>query len=1137
MKKITSFALPLAFLISIGSIILFQSCNKDTAAPLNILELDPAAAAQMAKETLEKVDPQIADDFQISLWATDSLLADPIALEVDRQGRVYITRTNRQKNSEFDIRGHMDWTTESIGLETVEDRRAFLRKIFAPENSEKNSWLPDLNGDSIHDWKDLAVEMDQVYRLEDRSGDGVADYSQVVLEDFHEEVTDVAGGVLIHDGEMFLAQGPDVWRLKDTNGDGQMDKKTSISHGYAIHIGFSGHGMSGITMGPDGKIYWGIGDIGSNVTDQTGKQWKNPNQGAIFRANPDGSDFEVFARGLRNTHEFVFDQYGNLFSEDNDGDHPGERERLVYIVNGSDTGWRTNWQFGKYTDPDNNDYKVWMDEKLHIPHFEGQAAYITPPLMNYLNGPTGMLYNPGTALSEAYQNHFFLVSFTGTPARSPIHAFQMKPSGASFEFAGDKEILKGILPTGIDFGPDGALYVADWLEGWGTKNRGRVWKMDVKPEDAHPLRAETQELLGSNFLKKSSEELTELLKHADMRVRLRAQWTLAKRPKDGEKAFQQMMDQKEHQLGRIHGIWGMAQLARKEMPKAASLMPLLKDEDSEIRAQAAKWIGDIRYAAAGDQLIPLLKDQSLRVRFFAAEALGRIAHKAAVAPIINMLEENNGEDILLRHAGACALARIGESTPLIALAGHQNQALKLGAVVALRRMQDPGVAAFLNDSDELVLAEAARAINDDYSIPQALPDLAQSLANTSSSNEAYIRRAINANLRVGKKENAQILADYAVKPNAPEELRAEAIATLGSWNKPSVLDRVDGRYRGEIKTEQGAVKGIFENIYAKGLTDRSNSIKQMTADAIARLDIKSAANALKKMVATDRNSDNKIAALNALGKMKDAELPTYVNLALNDRSSEVRQNAIGLLANSDMDEATQAKFLADILKKPSLEEQQQAFRQLGKLAHPEATAILEAQFASLKSGNFNPSLELELIEAIEAQGNESLVNAYEQFVKERGDNLMEKYSFALEGGDARNGGRIFYRNQAAQCIRCHIARGYGGEVGPALDNIGNILTKEQILESLINPSARIAPGYGTVVLTMEGGENITGTLKEENNDMLIIQTSDAEPIKVPRAKIQNRQDVPSSMPPMGEVLNKRELRDVVALLMSLKQDS
>src|SRR3546814_16059770 len=99
-----------------------------------------------------------------------------------------------------------------------------------------------------------------------------------------------------------------MWRIEDRNGDGLADFKESISHGYGVHVGFGGHGMSGLIKGPDGRIYWGIGDIGFNGVGPDGRKWEYPNQGVIVRANPDGSDFEVFAAGLRNTHEFVLDE-------------------------------------------------------------------------------------------------------------------------------------------------------------------------------------------------------------------------------------------------------------------------------------------------------------------------------------------------------------------------------------------------------------------------------------------------------------------------------------------------------------------------------------------------------------------------------------------------------------------------------------------------------------------------------------------------------------------------------------------------------------------------------------------------------------------------------------------------------------
>ena len=84
-------------------------------------------------------------------------------------------------------------------------------------------------------------------------------------------------------------------------------------------------------MGPDGRLYWEVGDIGLHVTDRSGKTWSYPNQGAVMRSDPDGSNFEVFATGIRNLQEFSFDEHGNLISVDNDGDYPSETERVVYL--------------------------------------------------------------------------------------------------------------------------------------------------------------------------------------------------------------------------------------------------------------------------------------------------------------------------------------------------------------------------------------------------------------------------------------------------------------------------------------------------------------------------------------------------------------------------------------------------------------------------------------------------------------------------------------------------------------------------------------------------------------------------------------------------------------------------------------
>ena len=110
------------------------------------------------------------------------------------------------------------------------------------------------------------------------NGDGLADKTQQVVNDFNEEVSDVAGSVLHNGDDLYVAIAPDLWKMKDKNGDGIVDEKVSLSHGYGVHVGFSGHGMSGIEMGPDGRIYWQIGDIGFNGKGPDGQKWEYPNR-------------------------------------------------------------------------------------------------------------------------------------------------------------------------------------------------------------------------------------------------------------------------------------------------------------------------------------------------------------------------------------------------------------------------------------------------------------------------------------------------------------------------------------------------------------------------------------------------------------------------------------------------------------------------------------------------------------------------------------------------------------------------------------------------------------------------------------------------------------------------------------------
>ncbi|MBD3629024.1 PVC-type heme-binding CxxCH protein [Cyclobacterium sp.] len=1119
--------LGLVLLVSIG-------CTTNSAPP-EIKQMSKEEVDQQAAAIKNLVKPQFHEDLELDLWAVDSLIADPISMQIDGQGRVFYSKTNRRKISEFDIRSHQDWEIASLKLQNVADRRAFLHEELSPEHSDRNEWLPDINGDGSHDWKDLTVEKENVFRLDDTDGDGRADRSQLVVSDFNEEVSDVAGAVLYHDDALFVGVAPDLWRLTDTNGDGSMDKKESLIHGFGVHIGFGGHNMSGLKVGPEGKIYWGIGDIGFNGVDKEGNKHEYPNCGVIARANPDGSDFEIFAYGVRNTHEFAFDELGNLISVDNDGDHRGERERIVYLVEGSDTGWRINWQFGKYRDPKNNEYKVWMDEKMHLPRSDEQAAYFIPTIANYVNGPTGMLYNPGTALGDQWKNKFFVAEFAGNPARSGIHAFSLKPSGAGFELEETEQILQGVLATGMDFSPDGSLYFSDWIDGWVNKGYGRVWKL--KDNTASPgVRELTEKHLAADYGSLSLEELGEILGFEDQRVRQKAQFELAKRGADGLEVFSEKLAASTDRLTRIHAIWGISQISRGDREKAAILVPYLKDSDDEIRAQAAKWLGDLRYAEAGNEVLPLLADGQPRVRFFAAEALGRMGFVNGFDGLVKLLMENDNEDVYIRHAASLALSRLGSPESIIKLADHHSNAVRLAAVIALRRLRHEGIIVFLDDESEYIVAEAARAINDDFSIPEALPSLGNLLVSKDFVSEPIVRRAINANLRWGSDEAMNNLLTYINQPDAPESMRIEALEALSTWAAPSVLDRVDGWYRGEITRDLAKLQASSAELLIQ-LTKNGNArIRQATVKALGTLNIKGANDRLLAVLQTDASADVREESIKALAEIDQAPVGEAVKIALSDNEKNVRVAGLDLMEQLDIAGETKATLLEEVIQKRTVEEKQAAVKTLAKLDTESAYPVFENLLGQLETGTLSPAIELEFYEAMDGMDNKDLLERYEKIKQDMSDDdVLASYSGSMYGGDESRGRRIFFQHATGQCIKCHAYDDFGGNAGPKLNGIGKKLNRQELLEALIDPSKRLAPGFGVVTLELDTDKKLAGIKVAENETSITLKMGNQPDTLINKSDIVERRDAPSSMPDMKQFLSRREIRDLVSFLATLKE--
>jgi quinoprotein glucose dehydrogenase len=1061
----------------------------------------------------------LPEGFKVELIAAEPHLANPVAFDIDHAGRIWVAETFRLHAGVTDIRGKNDWLDEDLAARTVEDRIALMKR---------------------HEGKkfaDYELNSERLKLLLDTNRDGKVDQSTVFAEGFNTAADGIAAGVLSRDGKVWFANLPNLWLLTDKNGDGVADERESLHYGFGVRVGFLGHDLHGLIMGPDGKLYFSIGDRGSNIKVGD-KTVGNPDTGCVFRCNPDGSELEVFAYGLRNPQELAFDQYGNLFTGDNNSDG-GDRARIVHLVEGSDSGWRIGWQFLERP----NARGAWNSEKMWHPQNDDQPAYIIPPIANLTDGPSGFAFNPGLGLPEKYRNHFFLVDFHGGKG-SGIYAFTLKPKGAGFELGKQEKFIWESLPTDVTFGVDGGIYFLDWVQGWGMTGKGRIYRVFQPEADQQQIVAETKRLLMAGMKERSNRELERLLAHADMRVRQEAQFELVKRGEKGGDVLAKAAKGNASQLARIHGIWGMTQLARAAVGEEKAdytkkILALAKDKDAEVRAQVAKAIADAKISGAVSETKALLRDESPRVRLMAGIAAGKLGNKEFAPEVVQLLAENNDKDPQFRHAGAFALAGIADMEVIRAAAKNESDAVRMGALLALRRLERTDVAYFLGDKNPKIQLEAARAIND-LPISGAMRELGAvaERSDLASLKLEMLRRVLNANYRYGTKESAKAVAAMATNEKLPEQIRADALRDLSEWERPSGRDRITGMWRPVVgpRSERHAVEAI-EPALSKLISSGPERVRVAAANAAGDLKLASASEALFATVKNQGAAPARVEALRALAAMNDSRLADAVQVAAADESETLRKEALKF--SSLLKPAGAMAQIERALQNGTLGEKQSALGTLGNMKEKEADDLLTGWVDRLVKGEVPAEMQLDVIEAASKRDSAEMkakLQAFEaKFAKE---DELAPYRVALSGGNIEDGKKIFFERAEAACVRCHKIAGQaseGGEVGPELTKVGATKDRSYILESIVFPNKNIAEGFQSVLVTTKDGTSFAGVVKSETDAELVLNSPEDGIVKVKKADITARERGISSMPEgLGTLLSRRDLRDLVEFLSSLK---
>jgi quinoprotein glucose dehydrogenase len=1046
-------------------------------------------------------------------------------LFVDHRGRVMVCETFRQNQGVTDNRAHdRQWLEADLAARTVQDRIDYHRRLLK-------------DGGASYQRQD-----DRLRLLQDTNGDGRADRSTVYANRFNQLEEGTGAGVLVRGHDAFYTCIPRLWRLSDIDGDGVAEQRQILSDGFGVRVAFRGHDLHGLIMGHDGRMYFSIGDRGYHVSarqaDGSERQLSDPVSGAVFRCEMDGTGLEVFCTGLRNPQELAFDDLGRLFTGDNNSDS-GDKARWVYLVQGGDSGWRMHYQYLSDRGPFNRE-GIWK------PYQQSTPAYIIPAVANLADGPAGLACYPGTGFGDSLSGSFLLCDFRGQASNSGIRKLKLKAKGAFFEIAENEPLIWQVLATDVDFGPDGAIFFSDWVNGWDGEGKGRVYRIQDPGHATSELVRATTKLLASDFTKAQPAVLVPLLGHADRRVRLEAQWELAQRGQWQLLASAALNDDAPRHE-RLHALWGLGQIIRRDRTHreaaAKPLLALLRADDAALVAAAFHALADARVPIPTTLLKEGLSQADAQVQYAALMAVAALGNAETIADVLRHLESNADKDPILRHGGIMALAGQAELSKIASLKDHPSPSVRLAAVVALRKRQHPSIKDFLSDSEPRVLVEVFRAIHDEVALHAHLPLLASwsgRIPKSSPFRDAIWHRYLNAHYRQGGAESVEAVCRLASDPLQSELMRSEALEMLGQWREPGNLDRVLNDHRPITSSKADRdLPALVQSLRDRlaGFATAPNNIRSLAFSVATRLRVKEVVPYLERLVRdTNAPGDERARAIRDLLQLQGDGALELVKQMIYDSSPAVRIAALSSLADWDFDAALGR--LRRAVSSDVRQERQAAWDLLGKIAAAEGDAILADGVERYLKGTLQPDCRLNVVEASRTRLAGDLEMAMASHLKEletyKEREPVKYYEDCLEGGDPASGRKLFFERSQLSCLRCHRVQDQGGEVGPVLTDIGGKKDARYLLEAIVAPNAQIAQGFETVNLATDGGLVVSGVLKSEDDAKYVLIQPDGAAVEVEKEEVVARSRGLSSMPAdLIKNLNHRELRDLVAYLVSL----
>ncbi len=941
---------------------------------------------------------EVAPGFEVNLFAENPLLAKPIQMNFDPQGRLWIASS------------------------------AVYPQIKPGEEAN-----------------------DRILVLEDTKGVGQADKATVFADGLLMPTAVVPG-----DGGAYVGQSTQLLFLKDTDGDGKADLKKVILSGFGTED--THHIIHTLRWGLDGQLYFNQSIyIHSHLETPNGVV--RLNSGGIFHLRPPTMELGVFLRGFCNPWGHDFDPFGQSFVTDGAG-----FQGVSYGVPGA----------------------------MYFTYAGGRRILDSISPGNY----------PKFASLELVRSPQFPDDWQGNAITCDFRAhrvvrFAINEQGSSYLTTEMPDLLRTtnitFRPIDVKFGPDGALYIADWSnpiiqhgevdfrDPRRDHEHGRIWRVTAKDRPLAPRlklqRAPVNELfaavLSSNAFtsRAASRVLTE---RGGAIVPYLNSWTAAQ---TNEPAL-------------LHALWLYQSINQVQ---TNLLTRLLEAKDPHIRAAATRvlsyWYDRVDDASA--LLAARVADEHPRVRLEAIRALSEIPTARSAELVLSVLD--HPLDAFLEYALWLSVNDLAK--PWLAaiqsgdwkIAGRERQ-LEYGL-----KAIEPALA-----SSVLGQMKQAQALARDGSGPWI-----ELIGQTGDANE--LRRLFDTVAQNGFDDPAAVRAlnslDAAARGrNARPAGDLAPLATLFQRRDPAVRAaavRLAGGWR--------LAPAAPEILKLAGQADSSPELRAAAFDSLRAIGGPEVTAGLRQLAASGANGAVRRAAVGAFAAL---DLPGAVpSMIAVLKATTQEADALDLWRSLLSARGAGAK-LAPALARETL---------------PPVVVRVGVRVAR-EGGRAEPALVTALSHGQSTQDDTQGIS----------DEAMRQLAARVNReGDPARGERVF-RRPAVACVSCHAIGGAGGKVGPDLTSIGASSPLDYLIESVFYPNRKIKEGYQSVLVQTKDGQDLSGVFVRETPQELVLRNAANQELAVPKGAIESRA-VGGSLMPSGLIdsLPDRDRLDLFRFLSEL----